>query len=109
VGWVWRELWGIQTILVHIDDVLGSTDGAAVAVGGIIIAAIELIKNEGGAVTANVLDLSQLVVRHEVASRVTRIGGKQHLGTTGNLLGDLVGVNVVVVVLGQRNRNGCDL
>lgn len=88
---------------------LGSTDGAAVAVGGIIVAAVELIKNEGGAVTADVLDLSQLLVRYKVASGVTRVGGKQHLSTTGDLLGDLVGVDVVVVVLGQRDRDGGDL
>lgn len=100
---------GKRTILVDIDDMLGSTDGAAVAVGGIVVAAIELIENKGGAVTADVLDLSQLIVRHEVTSGVTRVRGEQHLSTASNLLGNLVGVDVVVVVLSQGNGNGGDL
>lgn len=100
---------GKRTILVDIDDMLGTTDGAAVTVRGIVVAAIELIQNEGGAVTADVLDLSQLLVRHEVTGGVTRVRGQQHLSTTGNLLGNLVGVNMVVVVLRQRNGDRSNL
>jgi len=88
---------------------LSTTDGAAVTVGGIVVTAIELIQDEGGAVTADVLDLGQLLVRHEVASGVTRVRGEQHLSTTSDFLGDLVGVDVIVVFLSQRNGDGSNL
>ena len=48
-------------------------------------------------------------MRHEVASRVTGVGGQQHLSTTGDFLGDLVGVDVVVVLLRERNGDGSNL
>jgi hypothetical protein len=44
-----------------------------------------------------------------VTSRVTRVGGQQHLSTTGDFLSDLVGVDVVVILLRERNGDGRNL
>lgn len=44
-----------------------------------------------------------------MSGRVTRVGGQQHRRSTSDLLGDLVGVNCVVVVLGEGNGNRSDL
>lgn len=46
-----------DVVFVYVLDVLGRADSRAVAVAGIVIAAIELIHYEGGAVAADVLDL----------------------------------------------------
>lgn len=101
--------WEIRTILVDVDDVRGTADRAAVAVGRIVVAAVELIQDEGGTVPADVLDLFQLVMGDKVAGRVTRVRGEQHLSTAGDFLSDLVRMDVVVVVLRERDRNWGDL
>lgn len=88
---------------------LGSTNRAAVTIGCIVVATVELVQNQSRAVTANILDLGQLVMRHKVTRRVTGVRGQQYLGTTGNFLGNLVGVDVIVVLLRQRDRNGGNL
>lgn len=98
-----------QTILVDVNHIGGAADGGAVAVGGVVVTTVELIQNQGRAVTANVLDLCQLVVLHEVAGWVTRVRGQQHLRATSDFLGDLIGVDVVVILLRQRDGNGSNL
>ena len=64
-----------RTVLVNIDHMLSTTDRGTVAIGGIVVATIELVEDEGRAVAANVLDLGQLVMRHDVARWVARVGG----------------------------------
>lgn len=44
-----------------------------------------------------------------MSGRVTRVGGQQDRRSTSDLLGDLIGVDVVVVVLGEGNGNRSDL
>lgn len=104
---IWGEL--VRTILVDINDVLGTTDGGTIAVSGVVVSTVELVQNQSSTVTADVLDISQLVLGNEVAGRVTRVGGQKHLSTPGNLLGDLVRVDVVVVLLRQRDGDRSDL
>jgi hypothetical protein len=48
-------------------------------------------------------------MRHEMTRGIAGVRGQQHLGTTGNFLGDLVGVDVIVVLLRQRDRDGSNL
>lgn len=100
---------GQRTILVNVNHVLGTTDRAAVAIGGVVVATVELVQDQGCAVTANVLDLGQLIMRHEVTGGVTGVRGQQHLGTTRDFLGDLIGVDVIVVLLRQRDGDGRNL
>ena len=45
-------------ILINVDDVLGGTDGSAITVTGVVVAGVELVADESGAFTADVLDLS---------------------------------------------------
>lgn len=94
-----------RTILVDVNHILGTTDRAAIAIGGVVVATVELVQDQGCAVTADVLDLSQLIMRHEVTGGVTRVGGQQHLGTTRDFLGNLIGVDVIVILLRQRHRD----
>lgn len=98
-----------RTILVDVNHILGATDRAAVAIGGIVVATVELVQDQGRAVTADVLDLGQLLMRDKVTRRVSGVRGQQYLSATGNLLGDLVGVDVIVVLLGQRDGYGGNL
>jgi hypothetical protein len=51
------------------------------------------------------LDLSQLVMRHEVTGGVTGVRGQQHLSTTRDFLGNLIGVDVIMILLRQRDRD----
>nr|POE47029.1 hypothetical protein CFP56_00361 [Quercus suber] len=51
-----------HVILVDVFDVVRRADDGAVAVGRVVVAAVELIHDQSGAVTAVVLDLSQFWV-----------------------------------------------
>jgi hypothetical protein len=94
-------LWGhgYRTILVDVHNVFGTTDRRSVTARCVVVSAVELVQNKSRAITAEVLDFHQLISRHEVACGITRVGGQQHLGTTGDFLGDLVGMDAVVVIL----------
>lgn len=96
-------------ILIDILDVLGGGDGATVAVAGVVVARVELVADEGGSATADVLDLSELGVGNDSAGRVSGVGGEDDGSTTGDFLGDLVGVDVVTIALGERDGNGGEL
>jgi hypothetical protein len=98
-----------HVILVDILHVLGGGNGSAVAVARVVVARVELVADEGGAATADVLDLGQLRIRDDPAGRVARVRGQDDGSTAGNLLGDLVGVDVVAILLGQRHGNGSKL
>lgn len=98
-----------DVILVDILDVLGSRDGGAVAVARVVVARVELIADEGGPATANVLDLGQLGVLHNTTGRVARVRGQDDGCTTSNLLGNLVRMDMVSVFFGQRNGDGSKL
>lgn len=88
-----------RTILINVDDIRGTTDRRSVAARCVVVSTVELIQDESRSVTAEVLDFHQFLLRHKVACGVTGVGGQQHLCATGNFLGNLVRVNVVVVIL----------
>lgn len=88
---------------------LGTTDSGTVAVSGVVVSTVELVQNQSSTVTADILDIGELVLGDKVAGRVTGVGGQEHLSTTGDLLGDLVGVDVVVILLRQRDGDRSDL
>lgn len=98
-----------DVVLVDVDDVFGGADGGAVAVAGVVVARVELVRDEGGALPADVLDLGQLGVGDDAAGGVPRVGGEDDAGAAGDFLGDLLGVDVVAVLLGQGDGDGGEL
>lgn len=96
-------------VLINVLDVLGGRNGSTVAVAGIVVSGVELIADKGGAASAEVLDFSQLGVGNDSAGGIARVGGKDDRGTTGDFLGNLVGMDVVAVLLGKGDRDGCKL
>lgn len=62
-----------HVVLVDVLDVGSRRDGAAVAVGTVVVARVELVKDQCRAVSANVLDQGQLFGMQCVARRVARI------------------------------------
>ncbi len=80
-------------------------DGATVTVASIVVSRVELIAHESGAVSADVLDFSQLWVGDNAASWVTWVRGNDDSGTTGDLFGDLVRVDMITIFLGQGDRD----
>lgn len=67
---------------------------------------VELVHDQSGPLTADVLNLGKLRVGHNLAGRVTRIRGQNDGGTTGNFLSNLLRVDVVIVVARQRDGDG---
>jgi len=49
-------------VLVYVFDVVGGRDDGAVAVGGVVVSAVELVHDQGCAVAADVLDLCEFGV-----------------------------------------------
>ena len=88
-------------VLINIVDVLSRGNSRAVAVTGVVVSTVELIHDQRRSVTANILDLCQLGVLDNFASRVTRVGSQDDGCSAGDLLGDLVGVDVVVIRFGE--------
>lgn len=98
-----------DVIFVHVNDVVSSGDAGAVAVAGIIVAGVEFIHDQGCSVTADVLNFGELRVLHDLPGRVTRIAGQDDRCASRDFLGDLVRVDVVAVVLGERRRDGSEI
>lgn len=98
-----------DVVFVDVDDVLRGADGGAVAVAGVVVARVELVRDEGGALAADVLDLGQLGVGDDAAGGVPRVGGEDDAGAAGDFLGNLFGVDVVAVFFGQGDRDGGEL
>lgn len=96
-------------VLVDVLNVLGSRDGGTITVAGVVVTRVELVADEGGTVTANVLNLGKLGVGNNTASRVTRVGGQDDRGTTGNFLSDLIGVDMISILFRQRDRDRSEL
>jgi hypothetical protein len=53
----------------------------------------------------DILDLSQLRVRQNLACRVAGVRCQDNTGTTSNLLGDLVWVHVISILLREWDRD----
>ncbi len=63
-------------ILVDVFNVVGSGDDGAVAVGRVIVTAIELVHDQCRTITADVLNLSEFRVGDHLACGVTGVGRK---------------------------------
>ena len=98
-----------DVILVDVDDVVGGGDASAVAIAGVIVAGVEFIHDQGGTVTANVLDFRELRVLYNLPGRVSRVAGEDDRGASGDFVSDLVGVDVVAVIFGERRRDGGEI
>ena len=94
-----------HVILVDVDDVGCRADDRAVAVGGVVVAAVELVHDQGGAIAAEILDVGQLRVDHHLPRRVSGVRGQDDGRAARDFLGNLVRVNVVVIFARQGNRD----
>lgn len=108
-------------VLVDIDNVVCGRNDATITIGSVIVTTyvisireflrssfpheltVEFVHDQSSPLTANVLDLGKLRVGHDLAGRITRVGGQNNGGTTGNFLSNFLRVDVVVVVAGERN------
>ena len=87
----------------------GGADGGTIAVAGVVVARVELVHDERGALPADVLDLGKLGVGNDTPGWVPGVGSQDNAGAAGDFLGDLFGVDVVAVFLGQGDRDGGEL
>jgi hypothetical protein len=86
-----------------------SADGSTITVAGVVVARVELVAHKGGALPADVLDLGQLRVLNDAAGRIPRVRRENDASAAGDFLGDLLGVDVVAVFLGQGDGDGGEL
>jgi hypothetical protein len=98
-----------DVVLVYVVNVVCCGDDGAVAVGCIVITAVELVHDQRGAVAADVLDLGELRVGESTTGRVARVGRQDHAGATGDLGSDVLCVNVVAVLSKKRNGNSSEV
>lgn len=91
----------LRTILVNIDNVLSTTQRRSIAVSGVVITTIKLIQDQGGTITANILNLGKIWVFNNVTSGITRVGCQKHRGTSSNLFCNLIRVDLIVVTFGK--------
>ena len=95
-----------DVVFVHVLDVGGRARSSAVTVAAVVVARVELVEDDGGAVAADVLDQGHFVVFEGVAGWVAGIRGEDDGGAAGELFGDFVGVDVVAVFAGERGGDG---
>jgi hypothetical protein len=86
-------------VLIYILDVLGGGDSGAVTVRRVVISTIELIHDQSGSVTTDVLNLSKFRVLYDFSRGVTWVRCQDDGGTARDFIGDLVWVDVVSVFL----------
>jgi hypothetical protein len=98
-----------HVVRVDIFDVVGGRDHSAIAVGRVVVAAVELIHDKSCAVAADVLNLGELRVGDHLTGGVTRVRSQDDGGTASNLGCDEVGRHVVFVVLSEGNGDGGDV
>jgi hypothetical protein len=72
----------------------------------VVVAGVEFVEDQGGAVTADVLDQSKLFWMESMAGGVAWVGGQDDRGTAGEFFGNLVGVDVIAIFCGQWLGNG---
>ena len=90
-----------DVVFVYIFDIICSGNGLAVAVTGIVVTTVEFVHDERRTVPADVLDLCEFGIADYLSGRVSWIGGQDDGGASGNLCGDLVGVDMIVVFVRQ--------
>ena len=76
---------------------------------GVVVPRVELVADEGGATSADILDLGQLRVRDDASGRVSRVRCQNDRGSAGDFLGDLVRVNMVAILIGERDGDRGEL
>lgn len=95
--------------MVDVLHVGSTTDSRSIAVSSVVVATIEFIQDQRSAISADVLDLGQLFIGHKMSGRIPGVRCEEHRCATSDFLGDLVGVNVIVIFFSQGNRNRSDL
>jgi hypothetical protein len=98
-----------HVVLVDIFDVVGGGNNGAVAVGCVVVSAVEFVHDQRSAVTADILDLCEFGVRHHLSRRVTRVGCKDNRSTTSDFLRNLVRRHMILVRLSEGNRDSSDV
>ena len=98
-----------DVVLIHVFHILSRGNRSSVTVAGVVVSGIELVTYKGGAAATNVLNLGQLRVGNDTPGRIARVRGQDDRGATGDFLGNLVGVDMVAIFLGQRDRNSSKL
>lgn len=63
-------------VFVDVFDVVSGGDDGAVTVGGVVVTAVEFVHDQGGAVTADVLDLGEFWVGDHLTGGVSGVGGE---------------------------------
>lgn len=103
------DTWGKQTVCIDVLHVRRTANGRAIAAGGVIVAAVELIQDQRRAVSADFLDLGQLAIRHKMAGRIAGIRRQDNRSAADDFLCNLIRVHMVVIILRQGDRYRRDL
>jgi hypothetical protein len=96
-------------VFINVVDVLRCTNCGAVAIASIVVSAIKFVHDQCSPVSTDILDLSKLRVLDHSSSRVSRVRCQNYRRTTCNLFCNLVRVDMVSILLGQRTRNRSEL
>lgn len=83
----------------------GGTDGGAVAVASIVVARVKLVAHKGCPPTAKVLDSLQILAFDYLAGGVTGVRSEDYPCASGDFVGNLLRVDMVTVLLRERNWN----
>lgn len=70
-----------NVIFVHVFDVVGGADGSPVASGGVVVTAVELVHDQGGPATTDILDFGQFGVADHLTGRIARVRGQNDAGS----------------------------
>jgi hypothetical protein len=96
-------------VLVNVIDVLCGTDGGTIAVGGIVISTVELIHDQCGSVTADILNLGEFGVLDYFSGGITGVRGEDDGCSSGDFFGNLVRVDMVSIFFTERRWDSCKL
>lgn len=93
-------------VLINILDIFGGGNRSSIAVSCVVVARVKLVTDKRCAATTNILNFSQLGISDNAACGIARVRGQNDRGAASNFLCNLVGVNVVAILLIQRDGNG---
>lgn len=98
-----------HVVIVNIDDVVCRANDGAIAVRRVVVPAVELIHDESRAVAAEILNLGEFRVHHHLSRWITWVGSQDDGRAAGDFFGDLVRVDVVVVLAAQGDGDRCEV
>ncbi len=96
-------------VVIHILDIIGGGHSSTVTIGGVVVAAVELIHDQSSSITADVLNLGELRVLHDLACWVTRVRSQDDRHAAGDLISDLIRMDMITIFLREWRRNGREL